>query len=352
MSLFYLIGMNFGSHFQQPIQRPELGLVCITVSDQVRFRAMTRKRLLQLPSHEQEQALRTLYTENLQRLSGAVRFCQDEGIRLYRLSSAVFPFSDEPLGAAVLAEMADNLREVGNRATRLGIRLVLHPDQFVVLNSDRPEVIENSIKILAAHARLFDLMGLPQSPWALMNIHGGKGNRSERLIQVIRDLPDPIRLRLTLENDEYTYGVSDIFAICEATGIPMVFDAHHHLLHDRLDSYNDASVAESLAAARQTWQQPEWQLVHISNGRESLHDPRHSDFIEQMPVSYRHVSWIEIEARQKEKAIAHLRQTWLTTLTDIPTNESVNVTVDLNSKEQNSELKPYTTSGSIPIYRE
>ncbi|XPM58539.1 MAG: hypothetical protein EDM05_012975 [Leptolyngbya sp. IPPAS B-1204] len=74
------------------VQPPELGLVCITVSDRVRFRAMTRKRLLQLALPEQEQALRTLYAENLKRLSGAVSFCQGEAIRLYRLSSAVFPF--------------------------------------------------------------------------------------------------------------------------------------------------------------------------------------------------------------------------------------------------------------------
>lgn len=296
---------------------PELGLVCITVSEQVRFRALTRKRLLQLPLSEQEQALRTLYSENLKRLDGAVHFCQDKGIRLYRLSSAVFPFSDEPMGEAVLAELANDLRQIGDRAALSGIRLVLHPDQFVVLNSDRPEVIENSLKILSGHARLFDWLGLPQSPWALMNVHGGKGDRAERLIQVIRDLPDAIRLRLTLENDEYTYGSTDILAICEATGIPMVFDAHHHLIHDRLEGYDDPGVAELVAAARQTWEIPDWQLVHISNGREFLHDPRHSDYIYHMPTAYRDVPWIEIEARQKENAITHLRQTWIPTLRDV-----------------------------------
>lgn len=303
--------MDSGLQAPTGFQLPELGLVCITVSDRVRFRAMTRKRLLQLSLPEQEQALRTLYAENLKRLSGAVDFCQSEAIKLYRLSSAVFPFSDEPMGEAVLTEFAADLRQIGERAMAAGIRLVLHPDQFVVLNSDRPEVIANSIKILSAHARLFDWIGLPRSPWALMNIHGGKGERMERLIQVIHDLPDSIRLRLTLENDEYTYGATEILAICEAAAIPMVFDAHHHLIHDRLESYDDASVAALVAAARQTWQVPAWQLVHISNGREFLHDPRHSDYITQMPDAYRNVAWIEIEARQKENAIIQLRQTWL-----------------------------------------
>jgi UV DNA damage endonuclease len=172
-------------------------------------------------------------------------------------------------------------------------------------------VIENSLKILTAQARWFDLMGLPQSQWALLNIHGGKGGRADRLIQVIRELPDPIRLRLTLENDEYTYGAAKILAICQAAGAAMVFDAHHHLVHDHLASYDDPSVAELVAAARQTWQVPEWQLGHISNGKQALHDQQHSDYIWDSPAAYRDLPWIEVEARQKENAIFALQQSWV-----------------------------------------
>jgi UV DNA damage endonuclease len=187
-------------------KQPELGLVCITASDQVRFKTMTRKRLLQLTPSEQAQALRNLYAQNLSRLNAAIDFCERQQIRLYRLISGLFPFADDVVGAEILTEFAEGLGIVGAHAIAADIRLVLHPDQFVVLNSDRPEVIQNSITILAAHARVFDLLGQPRSPWALMNIHGGKGDRSQRLISTIRDLPDAIRLRLTLENDEYAYG--------------------------------------------------------------------------------------------------------------------------------------------------
>ncbi|NJL38779.1 MAG: UV DNA damage repair endonuclease UvsE [Leptolyngbyaceae cyanobacterium SM1_4_3] len=290
---------------------PKLGLVCITDSNQVRYRTMTRKRLLQLSEAEQEQALRQLYAENLRRLGVALEFCAAEKIDLYRIAAGLFPFADEPLGAAVLTEFSDSLRQVGDRTLQLGIRIVMHPEQFVVLNSDKPEVIANSIKILTAYARTFDLMGLPRSPWALMNIHGGKGDRAERLIGVIRDLPEAIGDRLTLENDEHTYGSEEILAICQATGVPMVFDAHHHIIHDHLDSYDHPSVAAMLTAARSTWDRPDWQLVHISNGCESFNDPRHSDVITVMPSSYRNAPWIEVEAKQKEVAIAKLQQEWL-----------------------------------------
>jgi UV DNA damage endonuclease len=294
---------------------PNLGLVCITVSDKVRYKTTTRKRLLALEPAEQKRVLQVIYKENLGRLGGAIDFCQAHNIRLYRLSSNTFPFADDVIGEDVLIELAEGLRQIGHRANALGIRLVLHPDQFVVLNSDRPNVIKNSIKVLATHAKIFDLMGLPRSSWALMNIHGGKGDRPERLISVIRDLPDPIRLRLTLENDEYTYSAEKLLEVCREAEVPMVFDAHHHVVHEKLESYEDLSVAVMLAAARTTWTIPEWQLVHISNGQDFFQDRKHSGLIFDMPSAYKNAPWIEIEAKLKEEAIARLQEEWLQRLT-------------------------------------
>jgi UV DNA damage endonuclease len=94
----------------------------------------------------------------------------------------------------------------------------------------------------------------------------------------------------------------------------MVFDAHHHVIHEKLDSYEHPSVAQMQAAARTTWPKQEWQLVHISNGREAFGDRNHSDLITVMPSSYSNAPWIEIEAKLKEEAIAKLREEWLPTL--------------------------------------
>lgn len=293
---------------------PELGLVCITTSKQIRYRTMTRKRLLQLTASEQEVALRRLYAENLSRMHTAIDFCAASNIRLYRLISTLFPFADTPLGEAVLTEFSSALQQAGNRAAQLGICLVLHPNQFVVLSSDKPEVIQNSIKILQTHAWILDLLSQPRSPWTTMEIHGGKADRAERLISTIRDLPEAIRLRLALENDEYAYSASEILSVCRAAKVPMVFDAHHHIIHEKLTSYDEPSVAKMLAAARTTWPVPEWQLVHISNGLESFADPHHSDLITVMPSAYRDAPWIEVEAKQKEQAIAQLRTEWLPAL--------------------------------------
>lgn len=290
---------------------PQLGLVCITTSETVRFRTLTRTRLLQLEPEAQQRALSELYRDNLTRLDVALEFCVAHGIRLYRLTSALFPFADDPVGAPQLDLLADDLRRTGERARAFGIRLVVHPDQFVVLNSDTPHVLANSLKILTTHARILDLLAQPRSPWATIEVHGGKGDRAARLCSVIRDLPEAIRTRLALENDEYAYSAAQILDICSTVGMPMVFDAHHHLCYEGLTDYDDPSMATMLAAARTTWPDPTWQLVHISNGRTSFNDRRHSDLITVMPSAYRDAPWIEVEAKGKEQAIAKLMQEWL-----------------------------------------
>ncbi|MEZ4732746.1 MAG: hypothetical protein R3E79_37055 [Caldilineaceae bacterium] len=291
-------------------KRPHLGLVCITIGDQVRYRTITRKRLLQFEEPEQQEILRDLYTDNLARLQGALDFCLMHNIHLYRFPTGIFPFADTPLGADVLREFRAALLQAGQRATQRGIRLVVHPEQYIVLSSESPQVVANSIMILESQGWLMDLLGQPRSPWALIEIHGGKRGRGAELAAVIRDLPDPVRTRIGLENDEYAYSAQEILDVCQATGIPMIFDAHHHVLKEGLDSYDHPSIAEMVAAARRTWPDPAWQVVHLSNGRTRFDDRSHSDLITEMPAAYATVPWIEVEAKHKEEAIKQLRTDW------------------------------------------
>ncbi len=287
---------------------PHFGLVCITHTDEIRYRALTRKRLLQFDEPAQQDLLRELYTDNLKRLAGAITYCTAHAIRLYRFSAKLFPFDDTPLGTAILAEFATDLATVGQHALDKGIRLLVHPEQFIVLNSESPQVVENSITMLEAHGRLMDLLQQPRSPWAPIEIHGGKGGRGPELAAIIGTLPTAIRTRLVLENDEYAYSATEILAVCQAANVPMVFDAHHHICHDKLESYNHPSIGEMVAAARATWPDPTWQVLHISNGRETFGDRRHSDIVHEMPDAYWQAEWIEVEAKHKEVAIEGLRR--------------------------------------------
>ncbi|MDB5296828.1 MAG: UV-damage endonuclease [Phycisphaerales bacterium] len=286
---------------------PNLGLVCITAGPEVRYRTITRTRFLSFDEPAQVAALDALYRDNLRSLFGAIDYCADRGLRLYRVTSNLFPQIDHPVAKRVFETLAAEMAPFGDHARRRGVRVLVHPDQYVVLNSESDRVAANSAAIMADHALIFDRLNLARTPWACMILHGGKGGRADELVNLIPQLPDGVRSRLVLENDENAYGAEQILDVCRRAGVPMVFDHHHHAVQAKLASYDDPSVRHYVEAARATWPDPAWQLVHVSNGIASITDQRHSDLIHDFPAAYRDVPWVEVEAKGKEMAIDSLR---------------------------------------------
>jgi len=294
-----------------PERVPRLGLVCITASEEIRFRTVTRTRLLTQSPAARRRILSEIWSHNIEKLGAALEFCRRRAIRFYRMSSSLLPFWDHALGAGLREAFRQPLRKTGELADRFGIRVVVHPDQFVVLSSDSDAVVKNSIAMLEGQARILDDLGLPRSPWAAIEIHGGKAERGEALARTVRALPLNVRSRLVLENDEYSYRAAEILEVCRQAGVPMVFDVHHHLVREGLRTYEHPSVEVFLRKARATWPRPSEQIVHLSNGRAYFRDPCHSDLIRRLPSSYRKMPWIEVEAKGKEQAIERLlRREW------------------------------------------
>jgi UV DNA damage endonuclease len=285
----------------------KLGLVCITRGKEIRYRTITRTRFRALSPGPRERWMRQLYRDNLDTLFRALDYCKERWIKLYRITSDLFPMNDYALGKKLIAELAPRMQGFAGQARQMGIRVLSHPDQFVVITSESKKVTANSIGILQRHARIFDLLGLPRSPWAPLILHGGKRDRHETLKEIVPRLPENIRNRLVFENDERAYGAEEILEICQSTGTPMVFDLHHHVVKEKLSSYEHSSIAKLLRAARSTWPRPDWQIIHVSNGQQFFGDPRHSETIEAFPTTALKAPWIEIEAKGKEEAIHSLR---------------------------------------------
>ena len=288
---------------------PAYGLVCMTQGPELRFRTITLKRYRMLDVSERYAALLDLYASNTAKLRSAATYCAQRGIRLFRMSAALYPMLDlldDPTGKAVLDELAPDLLAVGQAFGEAGVRVLIHPDQYIVLNSERAEVRQSSLHQFLTHADVLDRLGFERSPYHCMILHGGKSGRAEVLTEVIGDLPDAARLRLALENDERAYSPAELLPVCQATGTPLVFDAHHHVVHDKLQGQEDPSVREWVLTARATWTPPDWQVVHLSNGIEGPQDRRHSDLISALPSAYFDVPWIEVEAKGKEQAVLAL----------------------------------------------
>jgi len=253
-----------------------------------------------------------LALQNCKDLLTILRWNDEHNIRLFRVSSDIFPWASEYELSDLpdYNEIREVLLECGNFATSRNIRLTTHPGPFNVLVSPRDHVVDNTIKDLTIHGELFDLMGLSRTPYNLINIHcngvyGDKQSAMDRFITNFKRLPQSVQSRLTVENDdkESMYSVKDLIYIHEHTGIPIVFDYHHHKF-----CTGDLSESEALAVAISTWGDIT-PLVHYSESK-ALHENNdtikpqaHSDYINELPDTYGFDVDIEIEAKAKELAL-------------------------------------------------
>jgi UV DNA damage endonuclease len=173
--------------------------------------------------------------KNVSRLHGSIYFYLSgpllQNIRFMRMSSEMFPFASHPEYGYSLDYASEELAAVGALANKYGHRLTTHPGQFTQLGSPRAEVVQNAIRDLAYHCEMIDRMGLGKD--SVMIIHGGGvyGDKPAALERIknsyVELLPQNVKDRLVLENDEMCYSAEDLLPICEELQIPLVFDYHH-----------------------------------------------------------------------------------------------------------------------------
>jgi UV DNA damage endonuclease len=198
---------------------------------------------------------------NVKGLANIIPTVRSAGVGMFRVGSTLLPLFDKiaesPLKGLV-ADAESELRKVG--ALTNGMRLTTHPGQFVVISSDSDTVVANSVRELEYHAFIMDSLGCAATPRFAINIHGGKRDRGDRLVASIKSLPNSVRSRLTLENDENCWSVANLLPISEQTGVPIVFDSHHH-------PFNDGGLTGEAAmlAAASTWPSDIRPLQHLSN---------------------------------------------------------------------------------------
>ncbi len=291
-----------------------LGLCCLFKEEKISFRTTTAKALTSLPRGEQLVKLSGICLDNIRNLQLALEAVHALGIGAFRIMSPLLPRMTHPqVGYEITdlpaAELIRNLMDdAKNFAQEHDIRLSFHPDQFVVLSSPHPHVVVNSIRELAYQAELGEALGAD-----LINIHAGgvygdKQSALERFRQVFSALPEIIKKRLTLENDDMSYTVRDLLPTCEALGIPLVYDVHHHRCNP-----DGLSVEEATHLAGETWRKAgREQYCHLSSPRAGWGggDPGpHADYInpEDIPSCWpgRKMT-VDIEAKAKELAVVRI----------------------------------------------
>jgi UV DNA damage endonuclease len=297
------------SHFRSNVLR--LGLCCQFAKEPIKFRTTTVAAMSRLSREDRFKRLSELCLGNGHALRESLGYCARHDIRAFRINSQILPVkTHEDVGYDVwdlpdAAQIVDTFRACGRFAAERDIRLSFHPDQFVVLNSPNPTTLAHALVELAYQAEVAEWVGADT-----LNIHGGgaygnKGGALGVLRKTIERLPEAVRSRLTLENDDKVYTPTDLLPVCRDTGVPLVYDVHHHrCLPD------SASVEEMTHLAASTWSREP--LFHISSpldGWGGKKPERHHDYInpEDFPPAW--LGWpltVEVEAKAKELAVLRL----------------------------------------------
>ncbi len=250
---------------------------------------------------------------NVKDLYKILKWNVKHGITFFRVSSDIFPWSSNYnlYDLPQFKEIKDVLSVIGKYVKKYKIRLTSHPGPYNVLVSPKKSVVDNTITDLNMHAQLFNLLDLEKSPFNKINIHcngvyGDKKKAMDRFCSNFRNLSLDIRSRLTIENDDKPsmYSVKDLMYIHEKTGIPIVFDYHHHHF-----CTGGLSEKEALQLSISTWPKNITPVVHYSeskskNENDSAIKPQaHSDYINNLPDTYGYNVDVMIEAKAKELSL-------------------------------------------------
>jgi UV DNA damage endonuclease len=200
-------------------------------------------------------------------------------IRFYRMSSDLAPYAthpDMPQFHNMVSESGQELRQLGDRARRLNLRLSFHPSQYVVLNSPDESLVNKSAWDVASQAEMLDRMELGAEAVVVIHVGGAYGDRRagcERWVRTWERLPEHSRARLVLEHDDLRYGPADVFWIHERTGVRLVFDYQHWWCFNP----EGIPMREALLRMLKTWPEGVQPKIHFSSPRTELRETVRKD---------------------------------------------------------------------------
>jgi len=259
-----------------------------------------------------------LSLKNCEDLEKIIEWNEQNNIKFFRMSSELFPWASEH-GIKTLPDyerIAEVLHRAGNKAKQYGQRLSFHPGPFNVLTSDKEKVVLNTIKDLSIHGEVMDLLDQPRTPYAKINIHvgatyGDKPAALARFCENFHRLPESVKTRLTVENDDRAsmYSTRELVEkVHSRIGIPVVYDAHHHTFCP-----GGLSAEDAIGLAVKTWGDVK-PVVHYSQSRaEEYGDPTimgkaHSDSYWTAVDTYGYDVDVMLECKHKEWGLFKMRE--------------------------------------------
>ena len=208
-------------------------------------------RTFRLKSYSEGRLIDTV-ENNLNCLATMLNFNIKNNLLFFRITSDLIPFASHPICKFKWQKHFKNeFEEIGKTISENNIRISMHPDQFIVLNSKDPNVVIRSIAELYYHAEVLDLMKLDKTAKIQLHVGGSYGNKKEslnRFADNYRKLDEKIKNRLVIENDHKIYSFKDCLNLNEKIKVPLLFDVFHHKILN-----HEESVKDCLEKQIRTW---------------------------------------------------------------------------------------------------
>ena len=116
--------------------------------------------------------LKAKIIQNLKDVLTMMDWNEANGIKVFRLSSEMFPHKSNPKVVDYDFDFAkDLLKQIGEKSKKYNQRLTFHPGQYNVIGTPNEKAFQQTINDLSYHADVLDLIGAGKN--SVMVIHGG-----------------------------------------------------------------------------------------------------------------------------------------------------------------------------------
>ncbi len=267
-------------------------------------------RTLRLANLLDVERVQGLVRENIAGLRTIMLWNAERGVDLFRMGQSLIPFASHPAFPYDWeAEHGDELREAGELSRSLGIRLSMHPGQYIQPASLRPEVVGRSLAELRSSARILSLAGGPGSVLVLHlgGAHADKPTTAQRFVETLRPEEEVLR-HLALENDERVWTVAEVAQVAESLDVPAITDTLHHNLNPA-----GLTLKEALDVTLPTWRIRDTPpKVHLSSQDPTKQGGAHAYSVDLLDWHALHDALdgrdadVMVEAKGKEHALTPL----------------------------------------------
>ena len=287
-----------------------LGYVALPVTLNITAsKTITLTNYKKLGKKKGEEKREKIFLENLDNLLEILKYNLKNNIHFYRMTTHLVPLlTYKDSYDNILIKHKDKMLEIANFIKNNNMRVDIHPDQFNVLNSNNPSVVEATINNLNYYNNLMNKLKLNTN--IILHIgssQDGKKESMNRFVKSFNKLNKSVKSKLAIENDDKVFNIRNVLSLAKKINIPVVLDYHHFLVNR-----NNEKIEDYITDIFNTWKTtPKIHFSSPKNKKEkrSHHDYIDSDtfidFIERIKFCNRDFD-IMIEAKKKDEALFRL----------------------------------------------